>query len=398
MSEITVGFITNHKIIRAIQHLRVVGPASYTDTNLLICHKNLDGLSDILDKAQIFVIQRDLPVDYEFFLYLLKKSKKRNIPIVYDLDDNLIDLPKTHPDRQSNTYSSALMPMIDAALSADYITVSNNFLKDTLSVLNKNIFVFSNYLDDKIWDFNPPKVNKSGQQVTLGYMGGISHKPDIESISNVLINLINKYPNKLKLHFYGLKPPDVLLNYPNTTWSPIKTYDYEKFAQEFQKIDVDFFIAPLIENNFNKSKSSIKFFEYSAVGVPGVFSRLEPYKEIITDGENGLLASSQEEWNEKIQSLIQDPELRNKLTVNAQNLIKQNFLMSKNSNKWSGLYKNFIDWNKSENEICSVPHEIIQNLAIQLSEFNETNNITTLKTTKVFLMFLHLLITIFYSI
>jgi len=102
---------------------------------------------------------------------------------------------------------------------------------------------------------------------------------------------------------------------------------------------------------------------------------LEPYKEIITDGENGLLASSQEEWNEKIQSLIQDPELRYKLTINAQNLIKQNFLMSKNSNKWSGLYKNFIDWNKSENEICSVPHEIIQNIAMQLSEFNETNNI-----------------------
>jgi len=373
MSEIKVAFITNHKKIRAIHHLRIIGPAAYTDTKLFICHKNLDGLSEILDKAQVFVIQRDFPVDYKFYLYLSEKSQKNNIPIVYDLDDDLFNLPTTHPNRLSNSYTNALIPMMEAALSADYVTVSTNFMKKTLSALNKNIFVFSNYLDDKIWDFTPPKIKNNDQKITLGYMGGASHKPDIESIVNVLINLIQEYPNKLKLHFYGLKPPDILMNYPNTIWTPIKTYQYENFAQDFQKIDVDFFIAPLRDNNFNKCKSGIKFFEYSAVGAPGVFSRLEPYEGIINDGENGFLASSEEEWNEKIQLLIHDPELRYQLTTNAQKIIKQNYLMSKNSCKWKSLYEDFIEGKQSGKKIRNVPHEMIKNIAIQISEFNENN-------------------------
>ena len=44
--------------------------------------------------------------------------------------------------------------------------------------------------------------------------------------------------------------------------------DYKDFATFFQTQSADIFIAPLVDNIFNQCKSPIKFFEYSALGVP----------------------------------------------------------------------------------------------------------------------------------
>jgi glycosyltransferase involved in cell wall biosynthesis len=373
MQKINIAFFPSQKNISVLEHLRVVGPVSYTDMNLIICHKNMDGLLENLENAQLIVIQRNFSVDYDFYSFLVEFSRKQNMPIVYDLDDNLFDLPREHPDRQSNAFANALMPMLDAALSADYLTVSNNYLKNSLSDLNQNIYVLPNYLDERIWQFKFPKTNNPDQYLTLGYMGSASHKPDIEFVANTLTNIKQEFSGKIRFLFYGVKPPEVLLSYPDTIWTPIKTYQYAEFAQDFQQVNVDFFIAPLIDNNFNRCKSPIKFFEYSSIGVPGIFSRLYPYDEIIIERKNGLLADSLEEWDEKIRLMIQSPELRQNMAANAQNLIKEKYLMSQKATQWEEIYKNFINWGISVKPQRKASAELIKKITPQLLELHSNN-------------------------
>jgi glycosyltransferase involved in cell wall biosynthesis len=382
MQKINIAFFPKNSDITVLEHLRILGPVSYTDLNPIICHKHMQGLLKVLEEVKLIVVQRDFPNDYKFLKFLLQKSKELNTPIVYDLDDYLFGLPWEHPDRQSHAFANALMPMLEAALSADYLTVSNNYLKDSLSGLNQNIFVLPNFLDERIWMLESPKKKDLDKTITICYMGSSSHKPDIEFIGKVLADIKEEYFEKLRLHFYGAKPPEYLLSFPDTLWTPIKTYQYDKFAKDFQQLDVDIFIAPLIDNKFNRCKSPIKFFEYSSMGVPGIFSRIVPYQEIITDGENGLLASSLKEWDQKIRLMIENPDVRHNLASNAQNLIKEKFLLSQNSYLWTETYKEIINLGKSNKNQNNVSLELIKGLVPQLLDYHESNqeiikNITT---------------------
>jgi hypothetical protein len=66
-------------------------------------------------------------------------------------------------------------------------------------------------------------------------------------------------------------------------------------------------IAPLKDNVFNKSKSNIKNLEYVALGLPAVYSDIEPYSHCY------MRAKTDEELIDKIEKLASDPDLR-KLT------------------------------------------------------------------------------------
>lgn len=70
--------------------------------------------------------------------------------------------------------------------------------------------------------------------------------------------------------------------------------------------------------------------EYAMYKIPTIASRVYPYfmpiegKEIITDGENGLLVKD-DEWFDAFEKLILDKELRIKLGENAYEYIKKNW-------------------------------------------------------------------------
>jgi hypothetical protein len=75
------------------------------------------------------------------------------------------------------------------------------------------------------------------------------------------------------------------------------------------------------------------------MGIPGIYSRLEPYECVIKNGKNGLLATTLEEWEAALARLIEAPGLRSKIGLNAQETIRQNWLLSKNYEHWVGAYE-----------------------------------------------------------
>ncbi|MCB9854912.1 MAG: glycosyltransferase [Phycisphaerales bacterium] len=65
-------------------------------------------------------------------------------------------------------------------------------------------------------------------------------------------------------------------------------------------------IAPLARiDAFAHAKSSLKFFEAGAVGVPAVVSPTEPFMDAITQGKNGYIASDTDAWFSAINTLLE---------------------------------------------------------------------------------------------
>ncbi|MEM2446391.1 MAG: glycosyltransferase, partial [Candidatus Bathyarchaeia archaeon] len=234
---------------------------------------------------------------------------------------------------QKHYYAPALLPMLQALIEADALIVSTPAMYDLLKYYKREIFVIPNYLDDTLWSFRPPSPTCSSP-VTIGYMGTDSHKPDLEYVVPVLSSLLKRYSERLRLRFWGVQPPSELLQFPQVEWFPVNYHSYEEFVSFFQSQSADIFIAPLVDNIFNRCKSPIKFFEYTALGAPGVFSRIDPYEGVIRHGRDGFLAYSLNEWEDFLIKLIEDANLRFRMATFAQASVREHWLLSKNAARW----------------------------------------------------------------
>ncbi len=340
-------------------HIRVLGPMDHLNIQVIKGFKDHVLNLDAIQGCDLVLIQRIFPREFDAYEEVIQKAKDEHKPVIFDIDDLLFSLPEDHPERKDHVYTSAILPMIQAVLEADLVTVSTQKLKDTLINLNKNISVIPNFLDDRLWQLTTPKKKEPDDPVLIGYMGSSSHEPDLRIISTAILYLLDKYPEKIKFHFWGIQPPDNLDQHVQVSWSPSVTYNYREFAEYFQKQTADIWLAPLVDNLFNRCKSGIKYLEYTALGAPGVFSNFEPYNSIINHGQDGFLASSETDWIEYASTLIEDDQLRMKMAMNAQDNVKTRWLLSKNAIEWEAAFQSAL-----QNSLSSQKENIDKNSVI----------------------------------
>ncbi len=323
-----------------IEHLRITAP--YHAAGIGLISGRVDGIGDpervLLGDAVIF--QREFPQNTELYDKIVAIARQNYKPIIYELDDLLFDLPETHHHRLEEAYLNALLPMLSAIIEADLVTVPTEALKHALLDFNPNIQVLPNYLDDSIWQLREPKVRKDGP-LTIGFMGSNSHTPDLDIIAPVIKSLLVKHENKLTFKVIGTPLPSSLEGTQGVEWQASPSNTYVDFAKFFQTQDFDIFIAPLAENLFNSCKSNLKFLEYSALGVPGVYSAIAPYSNTLSHGIDGFLAKTETEWEEHLETLINNPELRLKIAHAAQDKIRKQYLLSKQIRSWSDIILGF---------------------------------------------------------
>lgn len=96
----------------------------------------------------------------------------------------------------------------------------------------------------------------------------------------------------------------------------------------------DIGIMPLPDDEWTRGKSGTKILQYMAAGVPSIAADIGANKKIITDGVNGFLAGSEQEWFDKLILLISNVELRKKMGQNGRNSITDSYTISAWLNNW----------------------------------------------------------------
>ncbi|HEX5647781.1 MAG TPA: glycosyltransferase family 4 protein [Nitrospira sp.] len=74
--------------------------------------------------------------------------------------------------------------------------------------------------------------------------------------------------------------------------------------------DCDIGIMPLQDNEWARGKCGLKLLQYMAVGLPAIASPVGVNQDIVRDGANGFLASSEAEWRAKLIQLCSNAKLR----------------------------------------------------------------------------------------
>src|SRR6185295_2623792 len=100
---------------------------------------------------------------------------------------------------------------------------------------------------------------------------GHTHAADLAMIAPALLRLLQRYGDRVRIHFWSGTPPPALEGLAQVTWTPMHILSYAEYAATLQQQRIDICLAPLRDNLFNRCKSAIKFIEYSALGVAGVY-------------------------------------------------------------------------------------------------------------------------------
>jgi len=114
-----------------------------------------------------------------------------------------------------------------------------------------------------------------------------------------------------------------------------KAEDWRQLYQKWNQLDFSMAINILNEGDeFCRCKSELKLVESGAMGIPLITSRVQPYIELIKEGENGFFASTPQEFTEKILYLMRNPVVAKRVGENAHQFVQQYYNVDDNAREF----------------------------------------------------------------
>ena len=243
-------------------------------------------------------------------LDILRQAKKAGRFIIYYLDDDLLHVPK---DALAWEYFSS--PRLQEGLK-EMIGLS-----DVLWGVNRNIkdkyLCFGNgrWMENKLPIRMSQRINGSKKKTDgvtkILYAGSIDHSILIrETLARPIRQICREFGSSVEVTFIGANPE--IHDCKQVRYIPfIKPYDDYREYVESEGFQIG--LAPARIDPFYACKYYNKYLEYASIGAVGIFTRTDPYLQIVEDRINGILCDNTEQaWYEAIKELIENKELREK--------------------------------------------------------------------------------------
>jgi glycosyltransferase involved in cell wall biosynthesis len=312
-------------------------------------------INSLCDVADIVIWH---PVHYDFsFDFFLEMRQKHDKPFLVETDDNFIDVPPWNEAFHSfspNSFNRKVA--VNCMRAADGLIVSTPHLREIYTPFNENVHVIENSLDFRGdrkfigWDKVSVRKHKGTR---IGWIGGRSHFNDLMMVAPALHQVLQEHHDvTLCLVNSALKPSCAALGKPypfeglrNVHYAdrsaPINRY--APFAASF---GFDIGIAPLVDCNFNRSKSNLRWLEMSALHVPTVASDISHFKQTIGSGRDGFLVKDNDlnVWVQYLKALISMKGLREDVGRKAYERIKDDFNLKTNAAKYVRLLKSISEF------------------------------------------------------
>ena len=277
-----------------------------------------------VNRYDLVVMQREtLPYFYPWLDLLIIKFSRH---VIFDFDDSIFLYPKTLTRFKKIIFDPKAVEKI--IKSCDYITVSTSYLAIYAQQYHQKVTIIPTCI-------SPPEKAKPNNQINgkaiIGWIGSPSTQHFLDAVLPTLKSLSESHPIQIKL--IGAVSD---YKYNNINYIPWRQDDEWDQIKSF-----DIGIMPLPDNEWTRGKGGYKLLQYMAAGVPAVASPVGVNTEIIQSGENGFLASTEQEWKARLIGLIEDESLRIKIKTNGLKTIKEFYTFQTNASKWIRVLEHF---------------------------------------------------------
>ena len=356
--------------VGAANHYRVVQPLyklqQHKLAEILTIHpqnaQDLEFVTEKIVEADIILFQR--PQDDRWFDFI-KVAQKHGKIIVSDYDDHPFIVSPLNPAYRYYGTSEAQYKWPDgksdmlwvngedgfniednitrqdyfkaAFKRSDMVSASTPILQKIFLTLNKNSLVLPNLIDFDLY----PKVEYVKKEIRIGWQGGASHYEDLFMVAPAIKQIIKKYDNVKFVFFGDMRFYGLFKDIPKNkiewhSWMQFVAYPYK-----LATLNLDIGLCPVIDNEFNRNKSAIKYFENAVFKVPVIASDIPPYSPVVTHLKDGLLVNK-DGWYDAIEYLIKDKKLRDRLAKNAYDNVYENHNADKKVHLWAEAYEKLL--------------------------------------------------------
>ncbi len=267
-----------------------------------------------LNYDAICILREVSPFGPAVFPYLWRLFGKR---VIYDFDDAIYLKNMSQVNRMVAFLKRPANTKTFIRLSQRVIA-GNNHLARYARRYNSSVITIPTPIDTVHF---APVQNEKREKVYIGWSGSWTTLPHFYLVKEELKELTSRYPF-IQVKVFGSHAAHI----PGVSLEALD-WDLESELEQLRRFDIG--IMPLSDDEWSRGKCGFKLLMYMALGIPSVSSPIGVNAEIIRDGENGFLASSGEEWIEKLSLLIADPLLRQRIAAAGRRTVEEKYSVAK---------------------------------------------------------------------
>ena len=292
--------------------------------------------------------------DYQMGARWVEAMHRAGKVVLYEADDDLFS-PWIIPQQKAGVQKGATIAQLEdermarvrALQLCDGVTVSTPRLATVVRQYvaeDVPVEVVPNYLDYRWFravqraggptpHYGPPG------SVVIGWVGGTRPDSDVLVMLQAWGIIAQRYA---QAHFVvaGYQfdtvaehvPPQRLTRLP---WLPLESYPLA-----YRGIDVG--CCPLVDRPFNRCKTPIKAYEFAASGAAVVASPTV-YRAAISDGVDGALVTTLDEWVHALSRLVEDAALRRTWARALRRKVAREYGLEANAWRWGAAWQSIVD-------------------------------------------------------
>jgi len=248
--------------------------------------------------------------------------------LIFDFDDS-IWLPTISKGNQRLKFLKNPDKIKKIISFSSQVVCGNQYLATYASKYNSNVIIIPSTIDT---DRYYTRKKATPKAITIGWSGSFTTVPHFEYLIPALIKIQFKYGDWVNFLLIGVAGYNCKgLNIRSMPWNA------KSEVEDLHFFDIG--IMPLPDDEWTRGKCGMKGLQYMAAGIPTIMSPVGVNKEIIQDGENGFLASTEAEWIDKLTSLIESADLRERIGLNGRKTIEEKYSVKAVAPRYLELFK-----------------------------------------------------------
>lgn len=274
----------------------------------------------------IFVHREATPVGPPIFEWFIAKILRKKI--IYDFDDAIwLEDPQ---EKGSLLGKIKWKSKVSSICKWSYkVSVGNDYLASFARQFNDNVVINPTTIDTE--SLHNPKLYEKTQynKLTIGWTGTHSTLHYLKEVIPVLKQLEKKFDFTFlvianRIHDFTLES------------MIFRKWNSETEIQDLIEIDVG--IMPLTNDDWTKGKCGFKALQYMALNIPTCASSVGVNTDIIQNGTNGYLCDTQEEWIEKLKTLLTNSKERKSIGDSGRETVVSHFSVKSNTANFLQLF------------------------------------------------------------
>lgn len=186
---------------------------------------------------------------------------------------------------------------------------------------NGAVHILPNAPQLDVFDAWRDRIHKDPDRVVLGWVGTRDMVASLYAIWEPLEELFSRH-SRLHLRIVGGAAQRLPL-FEKVRHSLLPSYDQEQMVREVLAMDIGLFPLFRVEDSLTRGSSKARI--YMSGGAVAACQDFGHSRSLIEDRVNGVLAGTHEEWFEKLDWLIRNPEERNRIARRGLETVRENF-------------------------------------------------------------------------